>query len=212
MEQTIPIPVDVRDLAERIGANPDHWRHQCHVASLQIVRSWLFPGAQVARGTAPGILGQHSWVVVPPDDLLPYDPERNGPLAYHPEARIVDATMWSYSPETPGIVSASNSRISYRPHGAESIWDAGQPRVGYGEPIWLGQPVGGDPRSPGQRFLDLCGPLDLQGWQDLLSGPMMGWPAREVLRAAYEHPKLRALIPVDHLGMVAGIDPEGLYA
>lgn len=55
------------------------WHHQCHAASLALVRAGI--GTRVARGTCVGVGGQHSWV----GDMLD---ERHRPHGY--------GSIWDY--------------------------------------------------------------------------------------------------------------------
>ena len=120
------------------------WHHNCHVASLQVVRSGLYPNSRVARGRAVGVSSQHSWVVVG----SPYRPEQ-----------IIDPSIWSYVKGAPVEVPREYF-YKYVPHGgAGSIWDSGRPyrAAESGEPV-----VELTPKEPlsdeALNFLSLCGP------------------------------------------------------
>lgn len=169
------------------------WRMDCHSVSLAIVKSDLFPVARVARGACRGVWGQHSWVVIGED-------------CFAPTAQLLDCTLWSYDERHPVVWQGTYDDGLHRPHGWGSIWRWGRPAPGNDEPIALDGLSG-----QAQRFLDLCGPLDRTGWAHLFSAPLMGWPAREIVTAAYGDQRLRALIPIDVVGMVTDLNPSGLY-
>jgi hypothetical protein len=174
----------------------DHWAHQCHSVSLAIVRSGLLPeGARVARGGCRGVGSQHSWAVLG-------DP-------YDPEVTVVDATLWSYDTSAPTILMARASDRPHVPHGSGSIWAWGRPPEPVSEVIELAV----DPGREASRFLRLASPtgLDQEGWRVLAHAPVGGWPAREIFTAMDATPKLRAMIPIDVLGMVTDVNPKGLY-
>lgn len=168
---------------------------QCHAASVALVRSGVLGESRVARGTVEGVPGQHSWVVLGMD-------------CYAPDAVIVDPTLWSYRDDVVGVWSGPPSAYSHRPHGWGSIWEWGNPNAGSGEPIMLD--VEGL-SCFAQTFLGLVGPLSLEGWRSLFNAPVGGWPAAEIVDAAADHPQLRALIPVDRVGMLTDRNPGGLY-
>jgi hypothetical protein len=175
------------------------WHHNCHAASLQLVRSGVLPDtARVARGTCPGVGGQHSWVVVDGD-------------CYDRSARIIDPTLWSYDPTVPGIWTGRASERPHVPHGGiGSIWTWGRP-VAQGGPI-----VELTPATPlsveARQFVELIGPLDRAGWQMLIGyAPVDGWPAAELIAAADDTAELSVLVPIDRLGMLTDRNPDGLY-
>ena len=57
--------MDIYELCDRIGFDPDSLAGNCHAVSSMIVESGLAgPGARVARGHYKGYAGQHSWVVI----------------------------------------------------------------------------------------------------------------------------------------------------
>lgn len=203
MSTTITLPPTAA-LVDALGVL-GMWAHQCHAASLHLVKSGVFGDTpvRVARGTANGVPGQHSWVVVGSDCYEPF--------------HIIDPTLWSYREDVNGIYvwslgayPHSRSRYRHTPHGAGSIWAWGRPGSHGGEPVAL------TPTEPlsrtAQAFLDMIGPLDMRGWSTLLSrAPVGGWPAGEVIAAADDTPALAALVPVDRLGMLTDRNPNGLY-
>jgi hypothetical protein len=172
----------------------DGWAAQCHAASLQLVRSGVLGPSRVARGSCRGVGGQHSWVVLGDD-------------CYHPLAKIVDPTLWSYDKTVSGIwVGTANVR--HQPHGAGSIWNWGRPDAASEEPLEL---TPDRPWSPeASAFLDLLGPLDQRGWVMLAHAPVEGWPAGEVIEAMVNS-GLGGYVPVDIIGMVTELNPNGLY-
>lgn len=176
----------------------ESWAQQCHAVSLAIVRSGLLTtsDARVARGAARGVFGQHSWIVLGTD-------------CYDPRAELLDPTLWSYDhARSPLLLVTDMTRETHRPHGFGSIFGCGMPCSGGGEPIEL------DPASldaDARSFLRLLGPLDIRGWMQLLHSPVGGWPADKIVAAAYADQRLRALIPIDLVGMLTDLNPEGLY-
>jgi len=162
------------------------------------VQSGIFgPEARVARGSAIGVIGQHSWLVVG-------DP-------YDEDAPIVDVTLWSYDDNQPKIWRGTLRDGVHRPQGSGSIWLIGGP-----PPDPEGEIIELQPPEDGWSFgaiswLDMIGPLDLRGWHHLFNGPVEGWPAREIITQAASDKRLKALIPIDILGMVTDLDPSGLY-
>lgn len=186
-----------RQVEEAMG-DLERWHHDCHAASVRLVRARVLPNARVARGACIGVGGQHSWVVVG----HPYEPEL-----------IIDPTLWSYDPEVEGIEYAGRKAQMKRwqPKGRGVIWQYGCPQSGGGEEIVLA-----GLSAQAETFLEMCrdtseGPLDRQFWGGLFNGPMVGWPAAEILAAADDDPRLAALIPIDVLGMLTDRNPEGLY-
>ncbi len=188
--------VVLTDLERAVGPWPS-WARQCHALSLGIVTSGLLRGpARVARGAASRVHGQHSWIVLGED-------------CYDPRAQILDPTLWSYdAARSPLLLHTDASHGTHRPHGAGFIFDHGKPASHGGEPIDIDR--AGLSRL-GRRFLDLLGPLDVHGWYDLLHSPVGGWPAGEIIAASYRDKRLRALIPIDIVGMTTDLNPGGLY-
>lgn len=171
------------------------WAHQCHAASLRVVRSGLLAPARVARGVCRGVGGQHSWVVLGDD-------------CYADDALIMDPTLWSYDPSVEGVWVGSAREGLHVPHGKGSIWDWGRPKPPEREVIPL-SPL--KPWSPeAEAFLSLLGPLDIDGWHVIANAPVEGWPAREVFEGMMDS-GLAELIPVDVRGMVTDRNPSGLY-
>jgi hypothetical protein len=176
----------------------DGFYHLCHGASLALVRSGLLPdGSRVARGCAPGVGGQHSWVLVSP---------QNGP--YDRSNWVVDLTLWSYTPEVSRLYVGKASQWPHIPHGSGSIW-----RGPHRPPEPESEVIDLDLPPMARKFLDIAAPdgLDALGWHILLNGPMEGWPAAEVIEVAYQHPKLREYIPIDYVGMLTKSNPGNLY-
>jgi hypothetical protein len=172
------------------------WHHQCHGASIHLVKSGLIDGpCRVARGACEGVGGQHSWVVLGND-------------CYDEKAEIIDPTLWSYDSEVEGIWYGSYADGRHTPHGKGWIWAWGRPDSPRGPVIEL------TPRRPfsqrAQDFLDMLGPLDRQGWSVLAHAPVGGWPAGEIIDAMCES-GLDAVIPIDIVGMVTDRNPQGLY-
>lgn len=186
----------VEEVEAAIGMEKADWARQCHMVSLAIVRSGLLPEeARVARGHTPGVVSQHSWAVLG-------DP-------YDDEATIVDATLWSYVRSTPTILVAQASDRPHVPHGSGSIWAWGRPPEPVSEVIELAS----DPGERANDFLRLAAPqgLDRQGWMVLAHAPVGGWPAKEIITAMSETLELRAMVPIDILGMITDLNPNGLY-
>lgn len=194
------IGTHLRVAVEQALGDLRQWHHQCHAASAHLVHSGVLPeGARVARGTRPGVPGQHSWVVLGGD-------------VYNPEG-IIDPTLWSYTDvENPKVVYAHGvTRMGvWHPHGAGSIWMEGCPRSGGAKEINLG-PLS----DKATHFLDLCrkrarGPLDRVFYMGLVNGPMNGWPSREIVEALIRKGH-GALIPIDIIGHLTDQNPGGLY-
>lgn len=184
------------EVAEAIGGL-DQWAKKCHQASLAFVNSPQAPdGARVARGWCKGVSSQHSWVALG----SPYDPS----------TVIIDPTLWSYQNTDPVVYIGTTESLGFghRPHGDGSIWDYGCPVCGDGEPVFL---EGLD--SEAEMFLSMINPkgLDREGWGNLLRSPVIGWPAKPIIEAAYKDERLTCLIPIDIVGMVTDLNPQGLY-
>ena len=176
----------------------DKWAKQCHSASLAIVNAGLdLPGARVARGSCRGIQAQHSWVTL------------GSP--YEPDVEIVDPTFWSYQEDfSPQVIrgSAAGFGDAYWPHGKGNIWEYGCPTVGEGEII-----VPDGLSEEAIVFLDIISGrgLDRQAWALLLTSPVQGWPSKNIVECACSDPRLSPLIPIDIVGMVTDLNPDGLY-
>ncbi len=203
-------PADVRELAERIGVDPENWFHNCHQASIEIVRAGYYEGARVARGSCRGVPGQHSWLIVPP----PYpawalDDEK--PYVYNPVCTVIDPTLWSYDPTVTKIYKQVNLQ-RHIPHGFGNIWDLGGP-----PPAPVDEVIELTPREDlseeAHRFLDLAAPkgLDFRGWIHLANSPTGGWPSMEIIEAMHWTDRLRPLVPIDILGHLTDINPSGAY-
>lgn len=173
----------VLDPLERYG-------RQCHAASIALVQAGI--GDRVARGTCPGVGGQHSWVVIGD----PYRP-----------TLIIDPTLWSYDSSVKGIWVGVDH--GHRPFGAGQIWDWGKPCAGNGPIVPL------TPKVPfsqeAKLFLEMLGPLDERGWSALTKAPVGGWPASEIIAAIDDTEQLSVFVPIDILGMVTDRNPGGLY-
>ncbi len=171
------------------------WAHRCHEISIAIVKAGLVPGGRVARGFAKGVQSQHSWIVIG-------DP-------YGRKSEIIDPTLWSYDKKVQGIWHGSMADKRHTPHGAGHIFNWGLPQRGTGPIIELD--TSGLSRHV-HTFLDMTGPLDAYGWGTLLSqAPVDGWPAAEIVARAYADSRLKALIPIDRVGMLTDVNPGGLY-
>lgn len=173
------------------------WALQCHAASLHLVKSGVLGKSRVARGTARGVAGQHSWAVLG-------DP-------YDKETIIVDVTLWSYDLKQPQVWIGTGNNDIHTPHGSGSIFEYGKPSSHGEKPIVLEPPEGG--WSPAAAlFLDMLGPLDQRGWMELAHAPVGGgWPAKEIITAMCKHRQIAPLIPIDIIGMITDENPDELY-
>lgn len=185
---------------EEVLGEHQAWAHRCHEISVALIRSGELTRltgrpARVARGSTPGVLGQHSWVVLGDD-------------CYDPEALIVDLTLWSYVPGEPVVHVGLAGARPHRPHGSGSIFDSGMPYHHGGDTIHLST-QGLDDSA--KVFLGMVGPLDARGWMQLANSPVQGWPAKQIISAMYEEERLRALVPIDTVGMLTDHNPGGLY-
>lgn len=185
---------------EEVLGEHQAWAHRCHEISVALVHSRELTRltgrpARVARGFTPGVLSQHSWVVLSEN-------------CYDPEAVIIDLTLWSYVPGEQVVHVGLAGTRPHRPHGSGTIFASGMPHHHGGDTIVLDQ----DRLSPQARsFLELLGPLDARGWMQLANSPVEGWPAAQIVSAMYEEERLRALIPIDTVGMLTDHNPGGLY-
>lgn len=194
---TEPDAITVEDVERILGGDfKTATRFNCHSVSLAIVKSGMFDGARVARGTCEQVPGrQHSWVAVG-------DP-------YDLDAPIIDATWWSYNAEVEPIYVGFLSEGWHHPHGYGSIWDWGRPAAGRGPVIELTPTV---PLSrAAEAFLEILGPLDRKGWGTLSAAPVLDWPAGEIFAAMDDTPPLSQLVPIDILGMTTDRNPGKLY-
>lgn len=184
------------DIEEILGYPFEETAHQCHAVSLAIVQSGVVGPARVARGWCNGVLSQHSWVI-------------RGNDAYSHRSVIIDATLWSYRSDVEGVWTGTYVAGQHHPHGHGSIWDYGPPKRGDGPTHAL---KGFDELSGGAKtFLEMCGELDVEGWSNLAHMAVEGWPAKEIITAMYNDPQLGFLIPIDIVGMVTDLNPQGLY-
>lgn len=184
---------DLKALAEDILAPLDRWSCQCHAASIALVKHPDFPKARVARGFCQLVGGgQHSWVVVGHD-------------CYHPDAVIVDPTVWSYEDSVKGVWVGSTQDRLHSPKGAGNIWEYGKPQTTLGEPVKLK----GDLSSSANSFIQMLGPMDQRGWIELAHFPVEGWPADEIIAAIDD--QFPGMVPIDIIGMVTDRNPGGLY-
>lgn len=196
LPEGVVIPPDVIKLAERVGADAERWFHNCHGASLTIVKAEIFPRARVARGHARGVgIGQHSWVALG-------DP-------YYPNTEIIDPTLWSYDPSVQRVWRGRLKDGVHHPHGEGVIYNVGKPHN------WREGDIALTPREPlgkfATAFLESIGPLDRRGWSELANSPVGGWPAGEIIAAMLDTPELAPFVPIDIAGMTTNRNPGGLY-
>ncbi len=199
-DNTLRTAKEIRDfvlpVVTEILGNLAPWHHQCHAASLAIVRSQRFLAARVARGTCTGVGGQHSWVTL------------GG--CFDKRAIIIDPTLWSFDPKVTGVFVGSYKNRRHLPHGGfGEIWNWGKPQRGDGPTIDLtpAKPLSTTARA----FLGMLGPLDRAGWATLAHAPPNGWPAGEIFAAMDDTPGLSTLVPIDMLGMLTDRNPGGLF-
>lgn len=177
----------------------------CHGAAILAVAELAAEGvfARVARGRARYVNGQHSWVVVGDD-------------VWDDDARIVDLTIARERGDDEAQVCLGSARGGFHfPHGAGSIWAAGMPLPDPGDP----RPVHLDLSGPAESFIGIIAAgtgsegttLDLSQWEALARGPMVGWPAGEVIAAMHRNAETSFLVPIDRLGMATMIDPHSCY-
>jgi hypothetical protein len=187
--------LEIADVEKAVELPFEKWAGNCHSVSIRIVKSGLIEGpCRVARGGCKGVYCQHSWIIL-------------GKCCYREDAKIIDPTMWGYVEGVDGIWYGTMADGLHRPHGIGTIWEWGMPQSEGGPAIELKLP------DMAEYFLSMIpGTRDKAFWQDLLSqAPVQGWPVKQVYEAAYEHPELSALIPLDKLGMVTDVNPGGLY-
>jgi hypothetical protein len=171
--------VKIEDVAMIIATPVEEWAFQCHAISLAIVKSGLLPsGSRVARGACHGVPGQHSWIVVGDGDGLAD--------AYADDARIMDATLWSYTKEEPYIWEGSALEGRHKPHGKYGhIMQFGRPPKPVEEPVPLAPAQMEKLSSDAKAWVNsMFGPLDRRGWMALGDHTMEGWPAGEIIKAA----------------------------
>jgi hypothetical protein len=182
---------------ELTGMRWEDTAHACHAVSLALVKSGHWPRARVARGSCRGVGSQHSWVVV-------------GDNCYAPNAKIVDATLWSYDDMIKGVWTGTAHAGLHHPHGGwGSIWTHSQPPPPTDEVI----PLDVELSNVGRTFRELAAPdgLDIRGWHVLAHSPVRGWPAAEIIGAMYDTPRLKMIPPIDIVGMLTDKNPNGLY-
>jgi hypothetical protein len=180
-----PPPLTLEQIEEAIGPL-DGWAENCHRASRALVRSGVLDDRgkywTVARGWSTEIRSQHSWIV------------NDDPYAF--EAWVLDVTAWSWVPDRPRVWWVQNL-LWHVPHGFGRL--SGMPvPTPTGEPVQL---RGLSPRVKAwltHRYPTGYGQADLAR---LASGPVFGWPCRDILRAM-DQAGFRALIPVDTWAMV----------
>ena len=175
--------------------NPlNQWVNKCHQASLTLVKAGV--GTRVARGFCSGVPSQHSWVIMGND-------------CYDPNATIIDPTLCLYRTDVQEVWIGSMHQKWHTPHGLGSIWTSNKPRSAGGIPICLNTK---NMSKEAQCFLQEIEPLDIQGWHQLLAKcPVQGWPSKEIITEACNHPTLKPLIPIDIVGMLTNLNPNGLY-
>lgn len=196
MAHPVQILAEAKREAERILDPLEGWSHNCHGASITVVKDESFPfEARVARGMCRGVGSQHSWIVLGMD-------------CYDPKALIVDPTLWSYDDGVEGIWTGSNKVGLHRPHGSGNIFEFGKPACGDGDPIELNPPEG-EWSSNAKLFIELLGPLDEYGWRRLANFPVEGWPAAEIITAI--NARWPACVPIDIIGMLTDLNPSGVY-
>ena len=197
-------------LMELTGWHTDQWVGRCHEISLALLKTGEFGSGRIARGTAEGVPSQHSWIVLG-DDV--YDPKAVVVDATHPVFHelydVAHRDPRSTGTGTPVLVTANAIGKTHFPHGMGSILAGPPPFSEGGVAVFLtpSVPLSGVAKS----FLAMLGPLDARGWARLASGPMEGWPAAEIVAAMDDTKALRALVPIDILGMLTDRNPGGLY-
>lgn len=176
--------------------------HQCHVASLLLVKARLWPNARVLRGGCAKVPGQHSWIALTGKEGV-----------YDERVTVVDPTMWSYTGEEPYVWVGLARQVPHRPHGAGRIMEWGRPERAHesGEDEIVVKPPLGGWTPLAAEWLRMLGPLGRRGWMRLFDAPMADWPAGEILEQAEKDERLSALIPIDRLGMLTDLNPGGLY-
>lgn len=190
----------VEQVVEATAMPTSSWYHNCHAASLTLVRSGILPkSARVARGFATGVGSQHSWVVVG----HPYDPK----------APILDITRWSYIGEEPSVWSGSLTDGIHVPHGYGHLEDWRQrPRPETYDSIVPPDPEAyADLSAEAKLFLAMVGSLDIKGWLWLMRQGMQGWPSEEIIVLMKKTPRLASFVPIDIEGMLTDRNPSNVY-
>jgi len=186
------------DVVERaVGTPRELWKNRCHEISLALLKSDAFVGidARMARGFSIQITSQHSWIVLGKD-------------VFDRTALVVDPTWSSTVMNAPMISYARNFR-SHRPHGWGMLTE--YPESGGGPEVEIKGMTSETAEWVEFVRMTVDGPLDVRFWCRLFSGPLQGWPSRELVGLAAEMPELRFGIPVDVVGMLTDLNPNGLY-
>lgn len=189
------VAAETSRLGNLIGTPFPQWAHRCHEISLKLLRTGEFGAGRIARGMCAHVPGQHSWIVLGND-------------CYDPDATIVDPTLWSYTTAQTGIFVGRNMQW-HRPHGTGFYMEAPMPCIHDGENVELADPDSLSDEA--WEFLEELGLLDLRGWGEVAHLPVGGWPAAEIITAMDDTPSLRALVPIDRLGMLTDRNPGGVY-
>jgi hypothetical protein len=213
---TMIVPDDVAELAFDVaGHHGESWIHNCHVASIEIVKSGLFPGSRVARGHADGVgIGQHSWVVLPHDEEILAD-------CYDPTARILDPTLWSYDDSVSGVWTGHGFE-RHVPHGTGHLKIEDLPvfRGDTDNVIELPKEVADGLSYRARDFLLRVGAisygsrtvaLPARNWMSIANAPVQGWPSPEIIEAMARTPQLSPFTRIDIVGMLTAINPGGMY-
>lgn len=197
MQRMNKLQMELAQEVEKILDPLSNWYHQCHAASIELVQKGNFTHpARVARGFCKGVGGQHSWVVLSDD-------------VYSQTATIIDPTLWSYNSKVKGVWVGQAKMFRHAPHGSGNLFFFGRPpaaHIGYELP----KPKGGWSKEA-EKFLQMLGPIDLDGWKMLAHMPMEGWPSKEIVTQMCQDEKIRWFIPVDIVGMCTDLNPGGLY-
>lgn len=205
LEQARDAAADAEKLGELIGVPYETWSGKCHEVSFKLLSTGLLGPGRIARGWADAVVGQHSWIVLGPD-------------VYARDAVIVDPTIRPYLVahriwlNAEGILADYASALGHQAHGAGSIWEGPHKPCPSGGPV-IGLTPSFELSGAAKLFLsdDVLGPLDRRGWGQLANGPMEQWPAAEIIAAMDDTPALKALVPVDILGMVTDRNPKKCY-
>lgn len=212
------VPDEIQELAQKIsGHDGSAWAFNCHIASIAVVNSGMFPGSRVARGAAQGVMGQHSWVVLPGITTPP------GELVdvYNPNARIFDPTLWSYVENCNGVWEGPNL-LRHRPKGLGQIEIFSLPYFDgeSADDIEMPREIANKLSYKARDFLVNIGAIDyethrtalpVRNWMALANSPVQGWPAAEIIDAMAQVEQLNVFIPIDIVGMLTTRNPGGLY-
>lgn len=171
------------------------WAQRCHEASLALVQAGV--ADRVARGFGKYVGLNHSWAVVGFD-------------CYDKKAVIIDPTLWSYTGKAPSIWIGTLEDGMHKPPGMGDILHWGRPEHQGGKTVAL---------TPKKKLsedalfiIEMIGPLDRKGWATLANhAPVQGWAAGEIFAAMDDTEDLRALVPIDKMGMLTDRNPGGLY-